>query len=133
VSGFLEDLKLPAPPLNLVNPGRLCAHLDESWDKRRSLRAQLVKNVPTLQEQGIKDANVYSWQAMAAPKGTPADIRNKLQAAVKDALNDPAIKPKLLDLGFEIVANTPEEFTKFQAAEFVRWQKLIQSRNIKVE
>jgi polysaccharide pyruvyl transferase CsaB len=51
VSGFLEDLKLPAPPLNLVNPGRLCAHLDESWDKRRSLRAQLVKNVPALQER----------------------------------------------------------------------------------
>ena len=51
VSGFLEDLKLPAPPLNLVNPGRLCAHLDESWDKRRSQRAQLAKTVPVLQER----------------------------------------------------------------------------------
>jgi len=51
VSGFLEDLKLPAPPLNLVNPGRLIAHLDESWDKRRSLRAQLQKSVPPLQER----------------------------------------------------------------------------------
>src|SRR5919109_1911293 len=38
VAGFLEDLKLPAPPLNLVNPGRLCAHLDESFDNRRGLR-----------------------------------------------------------------------------------------------
>jgi len=51
VSGFLEDLKLPSPPLNLVNPGRLIAHLDESWDKRRSLRAQLEKSVPPLQER----------------------------------------------------------------------------------
>jgi polysaccharide pyruvyl transferase WcaK-like protein len=51
VSGFLEDLKLPAPPLNLVNPGRLIAHLDESWDKRRSLKAQLAKTVPVLQER----------------------------------------------------------------------------------
>jgi polysaccharide pyruvyl transferase CsaB len=51
VSGFLEDLKLPAPPLNLVNAGRLIAHLDESWDKRRSLRAQLQKSVPPLQER----------------------------------------------------------------------------------
>jgi polysaccharide pyruvyl transferase WcaK-like protein len=51
VSGFLEDLKLPAPPLNLVNPGRLIAHLDESWDKRRSLRAHLQKSVPPLQER----------------------------------------------------------------------------------
>lgn len=51
VAGFLEDLKLPAPPLNLVNPGRLCAHLDESWDARRSLKAQLAKSVPELQER----------------------------------------------------------------------------------
>jgi len=51
VAGFLEDLELPAPPLNLVNPGRLCAHLDESWDARRSLKAQLAKSVPVLQER----------------------------------------------------------------------------------
>jgi hypothetical protein len=41
------------------------------------------------------------------------------------------VKPKLLELGFEIVANTPEQFTAFQAAEFVRWKKLIEARNIK--
>ena len=51
VAGFLEDLELPAPPINLVNPGRLCAHLDESWDSRRSLKAQLAKSVPVLQER----------------------------------------------------------------------------------
>jgi|SRR5882724_5200452 len=51
VAGFLEDLKLPSPPLNLVNPGRLCAHLDESWDARKSLRSQLAKTVPELQER----------------------------------------------------------------------------------
>ena len=96
-------------------------------------RSALLPDVPTLDELGIKDANVYSWQAVAAPKGIPADLKNKLQAAIKDALNDPAIKPKLLDLGFEIVANTPEEFTKFQAAEFARWQKLITARNIKAD
>ena len=56
-----------------------------------------------------------------------------MQAAIKDALNDPAIKPKLLEVGFEIVANSPEEFTKFQNAEFARWQKLITSRNIKAD
>ncbi len=93
-------------------------------------RSPLLPDVPTLQELGIQDANVNSWQAVAAPKGTPADIRNKLHAAIRDALNDPAIKPKLLELGFEIVANTPEQFTAFQASEFERWKKLIQARNI---
>lgn len=75
VSGFLEDLKLPAPPLNLVNPGRLIAHLDESWDKRRSLRAQLQKSVPALQERArgtiqiavrlLKDKNFTEIKAAA--------------------------------------------------------------------
>jgi polysaccharide pyruvyl transferase CsaB len=58
VSGFLEDLKLPSPPLNLVNPGRLIAHLDESWDKRRSLRAQLEKSVPPLQERARETVKI---------------------------------------------------------------------------
>jgi polysaccharide pyruvyl transferase CsaB len=51
VAGFLEDLDLPAPPLKLVNAGRLIAYLDQSWDRRRSLRARLVKALPALQER----------------------------------------------------------------------------------
>lgn len=96
-------------------------------------RSPLLPDVPTLDELGIKDANVYSWQAVAGPKGMPADLKNKLHAVIKEALNDPAIKPKLTEVGFEIVASTPEEFTKFQAAEYTRWQKLIQARNIKAD
>ena len=49
VGGFLEDLKVPNPPLNLVNAGRLIAHLDQSWDRRRSMKALLAKSVPALQ------------------------------------------------------------------------------------
>ena len=96
-------------------------------------RSPLLPNVPSLEELGIKEANVYSWQAIAAPKGLPADIKAKLHAAIVSSLNDPQIKPKLLDLGFEIVANTPEQFTAYQAAEFARWKKLIQSRNIQAD
>jgi len=96
-------------------------------------RSPLLPNVPTLEELGIKDANVYSWQAIAAPKGLPADIKAKLHAAIVAGLNDPQVKPKLLELGFEIVANTPEQFTAYQAAEFARWKKLIESRNIKAD
>jgi polysaccharide pyruvyl transferase CsaB len=51
VGGFLEDLGLPAPPMQLVNPGRLIAHIDDSWDNRRALRAALAKSVPPLQER----------------------------------------------------------------------------------
>jgi polysaccharide pyruvyl transferase CsaB len=58
VAGFLEDLKLPAPPLNLVNPGRLCAHLDWSWDERRELRNSLKKSLPALQDRSRETMKV---------------------------------------------------------------------------
>jgi polysaccharide pyruvyl transferase CsaB len=58
VAGFLEDLNLPAPPLNLVNPGRLCAHLDSSWDERRTLRATIHKSLPPLQERSRKTVQI---------------------------------------------------------------------------
>ncbi|MBL0093143.1 MAG: tripartite tricarboxylate transporter substrate binding protein [Piscinibacter sp.] len=93
-------------------------------------RSSLLPQVPTLTESGVKDADVYSWQGIAAPKGLPADVKAKLHAAIVAALNDPAVKPKLLEVGFEIVANTPEQFGAFQAAESARWKQLIDSRKI---
>jgi tripartite-type tricarboxylate transporter receptor subunit TctC len=96
-------------------------------------RSPLLASVPSLEELGIKEANVYSWQAIAAPKGLPADVKSKLHAAIVSSLNDPQVKPKLLELGFEIVANSPDQFAAYQAAEFARWKNLIQSRNIKAD
>ncbi len=93
-------------------------------------RSALLPNVPTLAEAGVKDADVYSWQGIAAPKGLPADVKAKLHAAIVAALNDPAVRPKLLEVGFEIVANTPAEFAAFQAAESARWKHLIETRKI---
>ncbi len=96
-------------------------------------RSPLLPQVPSLEELGIKDANVYSWQAIAGPRGLPADLKNRLHAAIAAGLNDPQIKPKLLELGFEIVASTPEQFTTYQAAEFARWKRVIETRNIKAD
>ena len=89
-------------------------------------RSPLLPTVPTMEEAGIKNVVVYSWQAFAAPKGLPADIKAKLHAAIVAGLNDPTVKSKLLDLGFEIVGNTPEQFTAFQAVEFARWKNVIE-------
>ncbi|KWR79452.1 Bug family tripartite tricarboxylate transporter substrate binding protein [Cupriavidus sp. IDO] len=89
-------------------------------------RSPILPDVPTMDESGIKGVTVYSWQAVAAPKGLPADIKAKLHSATVAALNDPAVKSKLLEVGFEIVANTPEQFAAFQASEFSRWKKVIE-------
>ena len=93
-------------------------------------RSTLLPNVPTLEESGIKDANVYSWQAIAGPKGLPADIKTKLNGAIASILSEPQTRAKLLELGFEMVLNTPEQFASFQAAEYARWAKLIVARKI---
>jgi tripartite-type tricarboxylate transporter receptor subunit TctC len=93
-------------------------------------RSPLLPQVPTLAESGVKEVDVYSWQAAAAPKGLPADVKAKLHATMIAALNDPAVKPKLLELGFEIVGDTPEQFAAFQAKENARWKQLIETRKI---
>jgi tripartite-type tricarboxylate transporter receptor subunit TctC len=96
-------------------------------------RSPLLPDVPTLEEGGVKDANVNSWQAVAAPKGLPADLKKRFHEAIVASIKDPTVAPKLLELGFEVVLNTPEQFAAFQATEYTRWQKLITSRNIKAD
>ena len=88
-------------------------------------RSPVLPDVATMDELGVRNLVVYSWQAVAAPKGVPADIKAKLHAAIVAALNAPDVKPKLLEQGFEIVANTPAQFTAFQAAEYARWKQVI--------
>lgn len=93
-------------------------------------RNPLLADVPTLQEQGVKGAEVQSWQAIAAPKGIPNDVKAKLHAAIVSSMNAPDVKEKLLAQGFEIVANTPEQFARYQATEFAKWKQLIETRKI---
>lgn len=96
-------------------------------------RSPLLPQVPTLGEAGVKDADVYSWQGIAAPKGLPKDVKDKLHGAIVSALNDPDVKPKLTEQGFEVVANTPEQFAKFQAQELERWKQVIQVGKIEID
>jgi len=93
-------------------------------------RSPLLPQVPTLSESGIKGVDVYSWQAVAAPRGLPADLKARLHAALVASINDEAVKAKLVAQGFEVVANTPEQFTKFQSDEFARWKKVIETGKI---
>ncbi|HQR56861.1 MAG TPA: tripartite tricarboxylate transporter substrate binding protein, partial [Burkholderiaceae bacterium] len=72
-------------------------------------RSPQLPQVPTLAESGVQGVDVYSWQAVAGPKGLPADVKKKLNESIVAALNDPETRKRMEDLGFEIVANTPEQ------------------------
>ncbi|MDR6890771.1 MULTISPECIES: Bug family tripartite tricarboxylate transporter substrate binding protein [Variovorax] len=93
-------------------------------------RSPVLPNVPTLAEAGVKGAEVYSWQGLAAPKGLPPAVKDKLAAAAIAAINDPEVKQRMVEQGLEIVASTPAEFTAFQAREWARWKTLIEARKI---
>ena len=93
-------------------------------------RSPLLPAVPTLAEAGVKGVDVYSWQAIVAPKGLPADVRAKLQQAVAAAFADEKLRQQFTAVGFEIVASTPEQFAAFQQRENARWKQLIETRKI---
>jgi tripartite-type tricarboxylate transporter receptor subunit TctC len=93
-------------------------------------RSSVLPDVPTMTEAGVKNVDVYSWQAVVGPKGLPTDVRTKFHDAVVAALNDPQNKQQLTSVGLEIVGNTTEQFTAFQQQEFARWKKVIEVRKI---
>ena len=96
-------------------------------------RSPVLPEVPTMAEAGVKGVEVYSWQAIVAPKGLPADVRAKAHAAMVAAINDPAVKQQFTGIGLEIVANTPEHFAAFQQQEYARWKKVIETGKITID
>jgi tripartite-type tricarboxylate transporter receptor subunit TctC len=111
--------------VNHIKSGKLKA-LAITGDKR----SPLLPQVPTLAEAGIAGVDVYSWQGIAAPKGLPRDVKDKLVSALATSLNDPEVKGRLQEQGFEVVANTPEQFTRFAAQELERWRQVVQTGKI---
>jgi tripartite-type tricarboxylate transporter receptor subunit TctC len=96
-------------------------------------RAAALPDVPTTAEAGIGDLVVYSWQAAAAPKGLPADVRAKLESEIAAAINSPDATKQFNDIGFDVVASNGTQFTEFLAAETQRWKKVIEAGNIVAE
>jgi tripartite-type tricarboxylate transporter receptor subunit TctC len=94
-------------------------------------RMEQLPNVPTISEAGIPGYSFVAWCAMFAPANTPPDIVKKLNSAALTALNDPAIKKRLSDLGFEIEGSTPEELGTYLREEYKRTGDLIRAADIK--
>ena len=111
-----------------INGGRLKA-IAVTSDKR----VPQFPNVPTMAEAGISGFEVYSWQAVVAPKGLPKDVLAKLQAGVVAALNAPDNKARLDAQGFEVVANSSEQFNEFLKGELARWKSVVDTAGIKAD
>jgi len=90
-------------------------------------------DTPTLAEAGVRGVEVFSWQAVAAPKGLPADARAKLEAAVLAALKEPTTTKRLNEIGFDVVANSSSQFGDFLTAEIARWREVVTTGKISLD
>ena len=96
-------------------------------------RVPSLPQVPTLQEQGLKGFEVVVWHGLYAPKGTPKPVLDKLNAALKTAIQDPSFKEALAKLGSAPVSPdqaTPEALQKHLKAEIDKWGPIIKKAGV---
>ena len=96
-------------------------------------RLSVVPNVPTSKEQGLPDFQAVGWNALFAPKGTPRDIVMKINAAARQALDDPSTKKRLIELGANLPTEderTPEWLGQHVAKEIDKWVPVIKKAGV---
>ena len=108
----------PPPSMGAISEGKLKALAVSS-----KTRFSMFPDVPTFDEQGLKDFDITGWFGIAAPGGTPRNIVIKLNAAVVAALKDPEVARRIRTVGMEPTPTTPEEFSAFLASEIVKAAK----------
>jgi tripartite-type tricarboxylate transporter receptor subunit TctC len=95
-----------------------------------AMRSDAVPELPTVDEF-VPGYEISTWYGVGAPKGTPADIIDKIGKEIDAALVDPKIKTQFADLGDVPMPMTPAEFGKFIADETEKWGKVIRAANLK--
>jgi tripartite-type tricarboxylate transporter receptor subunit TctC len=88
-------------------------------------RASLLPDVPTVQEQGIKDFDTSIWFAFLVPAKTPKGVINKLNAEIVRELKLPEVRDFLISTGVEVAPSTPEELARFVKSEEAKYRKII--------
>ena len=96
-------------------------------------RSELMPDVPTMEEAGVKDVIVPVWYALLAPAATPREIVKVLNDATVRAARDPGLKQKMVEQGADPVGNTPEEFGKLLREEVARWAEIVKLSGAKAE
>ena len=96
-------------------------------------RSLVVPELPTVAAAGVPGYEANNWNGMVAPAGTPRAVIERLQHEIKAIVDAPDMREKLLQSAFEPIADTPAEFTRYLAAERVKWGKVVRTANVKPE
>jgi tripartite-type tricarboxylate transporter receptor subunit TctC len=94
------------------------------------VRSESTPDIATLQEGGVAGYDVVSWNALFAPAGTPPEIVNTLNSALRDILGDAEVKKRFIELGIEAKAGTPQEISARLKSDIDKWQKVIEKAGI---
>jgi len=116
-----------APAVGFIKSGKLRA-----LGVTSATRMEALPDVPAIAEF-VPGYEGSGWLGICAPKGTPANIVDKLNKNINGVIADPAIKTRLVELGAEAIQMTPEEFGKLIAEAAEKWAKVIKFANIKPE
>jgi tripartite-type tricarboxylate transporter receptor subunit TctC len=96
-------------------------------------RTRVLPDTPTMQEAGVPNFDVASWQALYAPAGTPAAIVNRMNGEIERILATPEMSAKIDTLGLEHMPNTPAQFAEFNRAELAKWAKIVRDGRITLQ
>jgi tripartite-type tricarboxylate transporter receptor subunit TctC len=93
-------------------------------------RSEATPDIATVKESGVADYDVVSWNALFAPAGTPPEVINTLNGALREILADADVKKRLLELGIEARASTPQEIADRLKSDIDKWAKVIEKAGI---
>ena len=96
-------------------------------------RVAALPNVPTFKEVGLEPVNRMAYYGIVGPKGLPKDVVDKVNAAVRKALEDPAVKKRIEDTGSIVVGNTPEQFAEQIKTEFSVYKDVVAKQKLTLD
>ena len=96
-------------------------------------RVAALPNVPTFKEVGLEPVNRMAYYGIVGPKGLPKEVVDKVNAAVRKALEDPAVKKRIEDTGSIVVGNTPEQFAEQIKAEFSVYKDVVAKQKLTLD
>jgi tripartite-type tricarboxylate transporter receptor subunit TctC len=96
-------------------------------------RLAVLPNVPTFKEVGLEPVNRMAYYGIVGPKNLPKEVIDKINAGVKKALEDPAVRKRIEDTGSLVIANTPEQFAAQIKAEFDVYKKVVEQQKLTLD
>ena len=96
-------------------------------------RLSQLPNVPTFKELGLEPVNRMAFYGIYGPKGLPKEVVDKVNAAVRKALEDPVVKKRIEDTGSLIIANSPEQFSEQIRAEYAVYKRVVESAKLRLD